>query len=91
MGLKGSNYSSPYGSIVAYDLNKGDIIWNIPNGDTPDKVKNHPALAEVDLPEPANDPMQRYWLLSPCCFTAREEEAIRSCMRSTNSLGKKWE
>ncbi|MEC8600803.1 MAG: pyrroloquinoline quinone-dependent dehydrogenase, partial [Pseudomonadota bacterium] len=43
-------FKPPYGSIVAYDLNKGDIIWNIPNGDTPDKVKNHPALAGVDLP-----------------------------------------
>ena len=40
----------PYGSIVAIDLTKGDIAWAIPNGDTPASIKNHPALAGVDLP-----------------------------------------
>ncbi|MFW6202357.1 MAG: PQQ-binding-like beta-propeller repeat protein [Gemmatimonadota bacterium] len=40
----------PYGSIVAIDLNTGDHLWRIPNGDTPDDVANHPALEGVDLP-----------------------------------------
>jgi quinoprotein glucose dehydrogenase len=39
----------PYGSIVAYDLNKGEIAWRIPNGETPERIKNHPALKGVDI------------------------------------------
>lgn len=40
----------PYGRIVAIDLKTGEHLWNIPNGDTPDAVKNHPALKGVKLP-----------------------------------------
>ena len=43
-------FKPPYGSIAAYDLNKGEMIWKIPNGDTPDSLKNHPAVQGVDLP-----------------------------------------
>lgn len=40
----------PWGRISAIDLNTGDHVWMIPNGPTPDYVKNHPALKGVDLP-----------------------------------------
>ena len=40
----------PYGSISAIDLNKGEIAWQIAHGETPDNVKNHPALKGVDIP-----------------------------------------
>ncbi|MEM6708753.1 MAG: PQQ-binding-like beta-propeller repeat protein [Pseudomonadota bacterium] len=43
-------FKPPYGTITAIDLNKGTIAWQIPNGDTPESVKNHPALKGVDLP-----------------------------------------
>jgi quinoprotein glucose dehydrogenase len=43
-------FKPPYGSVVAIDLKQGDKAWHIPNGDTPDSVKNHPALEGVDLP-----------------------------------------
>jgi quinoprotein glucose dehydrogenase len=39
----------PYGRIVAYDMNTGNIMFNIPNGDTPDRIRNHPALEGVDV------------------------------------------
>jgi quinoprotein glucose dehydrogenase len=39
----------PYGRIVAYDLNTGDVAWQIPNGETPESIKSHPALAGVDV------------------------------------------
>jgi quinoprotein glucose dehydrogenase len=39
----------PYGTIAAFDLTKGEKLWEIPNGDTPDNIKNHPALAGVNL------------------------------------------
>jgi quinoprotein glucose dehydrogenase len=37
----------PYGRITAFDLNRGEVAWMVPNGDGP---RNHPALAALDLP-----------------------------------------
>jgi len=41
----------PYGRITAIDLNSGDHVWMIPNGRTPDAVREHPALQNLTLPE----------------------------------------
>jgi quinoprotein glucose dehydrogenase len=41
----------PYGRITAYDMNKGEIAWQIPNGDTPPSVKNNPALKGLTIPK----------------------------------------
>ncbi len=40
----------PYGRITAIDLNKGDIIWQIAHGETPDNIRNHPALKGLTIP-----------------------------------------
>jgi quinoprotein glucose dehydrogenase len=40
----------PYGRITAIDLNSGDHLWMIPNGETPDEVKNNPALQGMNIP-----------------------------------------
>ena len=40
----------PWGRISAIDLNKGEIIWQIAHGETPDAVKNHPALKGLNIP-----------------------------------------
>jgi quinoprotein glucose dehydrogenase len=40
----------PYGRITAIDLTKGDIAWQIAHGDTPDFIKNHPALKGINIP-----------------------------------------
>jgi quinoprotein glucose dehydrogenase len=40
----------PWGRITAIDLNKGDIAWQIAHGETPDYVKNHPALKGLTIP-----------------------------------------
>ncbi len=40
----------PYASITAIDLNKGDIIWQIAHGETPDNIRNHPALKGINIP-----------------------------------------
>ena len=41
----------PYGQIVSINLDKGDIDWSTPHGDTPDAVRNSPALRGVNDPE----------------------------------------
>jgi quinoprotein glucose dehydrogenase len=40
----------PYGRITAINLDKGDITWQIAHGETPDNVKNNPALKGLNLP-----------------------------------------
>ena len=40
----------PYGQIVAYDMNKGEIAWAVANGDTPPSIKDNEALKGVTLP-----------------------------------------
>ena len=40
----------PYGRITAINLDKGDIQWQIAHGETPDFVRNHPALKGLKIP-----------------------------------------
>ena len=40
----------PYGVLAAIDLDKGAIRWRVPHGETPDAVRNHPALKGKDIP-----------------------------------------
>ena len=40
----------PYGRITALDLNRGELAWQVAHGDTPDAVRNHPALEGLDIP-----------------------------------------
>ena len=39
----------PYGQISAIDLDRGEIAWQRVKGDTPDRIKNHPALRDLDI------------------------------------------
>ena len=41
----------PWGRITAIDLNEGEILWQVPHGDTPDHIRNHPLLDGVDIPK----------------------------------------
>ena len=41
----------PYGTISAIDLDRGEIAWQTPHGDTPDVVRNSPALKGLDIPK----------------------------------------
>jgi quinoprotein glucose dehydrogenase len=40
----------PYGRITAIDLDTGDTVWQVAHGDTPDAIRNHPALKGIDVP-----------------------------------------
>jgi quinoprotein glucose dehydrogenase len=40
----------PWGRITAIDLNQGEIVWQVAHGETPDSIRNHPALKDVELP-----------------------------------------
>jgi quinoprotein glucose dehydrogenase len=41
----------PYGIITAINLDTGDFRWQIAHGDTPDEIKNNPALKGLTIPK----------------------------------------
>jgi quinoprotein glucose dehydrogenase len=51
-GLEGlSIVKPPYGVISAIDLNTGTLKFQVPHGDTPDAVRNHPILKGLNIPK----------------------------------------
>jgi quinoprotein glucose dehydrogenase len=40
----------PYGRITAIDMRRGEILWQVPHGETPDDIREHRLLAGIDLP-----------------------------------------
>ena len=56
----------PYGRITAIDMNTGEHVWMVPNGDG---LRDHPAIAHLNLP-----PLGLAW---PCDDVADREPAVR--------------
>jgi quinoprotein glucose dehydrogenase len=40
----------PYGLLSAINLDRGEMMWQVPHGETPDNVRNHPALKGMNIP-----------------------------------------
>jgi len=40
----------PYGQINAINMDSGDILWQVAHGETPDPIKNNPALKGLNIP-----------------------------------------
>src|SRR6266545_3240213 len=40
----------PYGRITAINLDRGEIVWQVAHGESPDSVRNHPALKGLTIP-----------------------------------------
>ena len=45
-----SLFKPPYATISAINLDKGDIVWQVAHGETPDAVRNHEALKGLTIP-----------------------------------------
>jgi quinoprotein glucose dehydrogenase len=44
-------FKPPYSKITAIDMKTGEHLWWIPIGETPDRIKNNPALKGLDIPD----------------------------------------
>ncbi len=44
-------YKPLFQGLAAYDMNTGERLWDIPIGRTPERIRNHPLLEGVDVPE----------------------------------------
>jgi quinoprotein glucose dehydrogenase len=44
-------YKPLYQGLAAYDMNTGEKLWDLPVGKTPDRIRNHPALKGLPIPE----------------------------------------
>jgi quinoprotein glucose dehydrogenase len=40
----------PYGRISAINLDTGEIVWQVPHGETPDEVRDSPVLKGLNIP-----------------------------------------
>ncbi len=47
-------FKPPWGRITAFDLNTGDELWMVPNGEPSDAIKNNPALKGIDTSKLGN-------------------------------------
>jgi quinoprotein glucose dehydrogenase len=41
----------PYGLLSAINLDRGELVWQVPHGDTPDVVRNHALLKGMNIPK----------------------------------------
>jgi quinoprotein glucose dehydrogenase len=40
----------PYGRITAINMDQGEVVWQIAHGETPDSIRNNPALKGLNIP-----------------------------------------
>jgi quinoprotein glucose dehydrogenase len=62
----------PYGRITAYDMNKGDIAWQVPNGDTPQNIKDIFAKLNLTNVPPTGSPSQAGLVVTKTLLIAGE-------------------
>ena len=51
----------PYGVLAAIDLDRGELMWQVPHGDTPDVVRNHPRLKGMTIPKTGKAAASACW------------------------------
>jgi quinoprotein glucose dehydrogenase len=41
----------PYGVLSAINLERGELMFQVPHGDTPDAIRQHPKLQGMNIPK----------------------------------------
>ena len=72
----------PYGRITAYDMNKGEIAWQVPNGGTPDNIKEAFARAGLTNVAPTGFPSQAGLLVTKTLLFGGEGSGGRALLHA---------
>ena len=80
----------PYGRITAIDLTKGELLWQVPHGNTPGYIREHPDLQGINVPT-TGSPTQGSGLLvtSTLLFSgegSRGEPVLRAFDKRTGDV-----
>ena len=53
--------SRPMALLTAINLDTGDLCWQVPHGDTPDEIRNNPALKGLNIPKTGQNGNVGWW------------------------------
>lgn len=76
----------PYGAISAIDINKGEIKWQIAHGETPDFVRNSPALKGIVIPRTGQSTYQIGTLVTKTLVIAGENQVTSTPERPRGAM-----
>ncbi|WP_310498047.1 PQQ-binding-like beta-propeller repeat protein [Sandarakinorhabdus sp.] len=77
----------PYGTISAIDVNKGEIKWQIAHGETPDFVRNHPAIKAIGgIPRTGQSTYQIGTLVTKSLVIAGENQFTTTADRPRGAM-----
>ena len=80
----------PYGRITAIDLTVGEILWQVPDGDTPGYIRDHPDLQGVNVPTTGSSIMGSGLLVTSTLLFAGEgaqgEPVLRAYDKRTGDV-----
>jgi quinoprotein glucose dehydrogenase len=76
----------PYGRITAIDLNTGEHLWMVPNGDTPDPIKNHSALKGLNIPRTGRPEKTGVLATKTLLFSGDGSGAFRAYDKKTGAI-----
>jgi quinoprotein glucose dehydrogenase len=76
----------PYSVISAVDVNTGTIKWQIPHGETPDFVRNHPKLQGMKIPRTGQTSFQIGTLVTKSLVIAGDGQVTSPGDRSRGAM-----
>ena len=78
-------FKPPYATISAINLDKGEIVWQVPHGETPDAVRTHDALKDMTLPR-TGQPGMIGTLVTKTLVIAGDPQVTTSATRARGAM-----
>ena len=66
-------------------MNTGEHLWAVPNGDTPEYIRNHASLQGVEIPNRTARTQLKSYLIASCESLEKKTEARRGPILSFNN------